>query len=261
MGKARQKHAVKKRMRKLRKIPVASNGSGPKPGVLIAIPSRGSCRVEFAISLWGLVEPMNMTVGVRTVLEERLDDARNSLAQVAISEGAEYVFFLDDDILLPHQTLRRLVYLAQQNPEWDLLTAICTTRAHPPEPTIFNERDGQRLGAFWDWDFDTRFPITGCGLAATLVRTSAFGRFDPPWFFDSKERVVEAGTQAEEADLAFCRKLRDAGGVLMADGGILCGHIDRETGKVWQMHPDTRPFRNVKGELLKRMAPELAESR
>jgi hypothetical protein len=209
-------------------------------GVLIGIPTRGQCRIEWATTLRLLNDPLSLTWGIRTCTNEQIDTARNSLVYEAREQGADYLFFLDDDTLIQPASLFKLTYDMEQFPEADVVTAICPTRSNPPAPTIFKDTEGYHKGPYWDWTFGEVFEITACGFPATLVRMSAFEKVDPPWFLNTRGRVN--GKEGE--DTYFCRKLREAGGRIFADGGLLCGHIG-EDGTVYQLLGTEKPFKNA----------------
>lgn len=226
------------------------NGNGSKPvdngtpgeafrptiaepiGIHIGVPSRGLVRAEWAVSLKSLVEPVNMSWGVRLVVGESLEQARNTIVLDAQQGGgAKYVFFLDDDMLVPQQALRTLAYLMEQHDDWDLLTCVNVTKTTPAVPTIYADRTS---GPMWDWKFGDVFPIHSCGLAATLVRLSAFDRLAEPWFRGDERSNTEC-------DLDFCARLGAVGGTLMAHGGMLTGHVDN-AGKVYALPRDSKPI-------------------
>src|SRR3954469_14195363 len=104
-------------------------------GVLIAIPTRGNVRVEWAVSLAGLAAPIHITQMVQIIPGRTVEEARNVACQKALEVGAKYLFFLDDDVLVPNQTLRRFLYLMENN-DWDLLTGIVPIRDRQPEPCV-----------------------------------------------------------------------------------------------------------------------------
>lgn len=185
-----------------------------------------------------LEPPVNYSWSLHFVTGREVHDARNDCVLDAKRMKAKYLMFIDDDTLIPTQGLRRLVYLMEQHPEWDLLSGVYVTKSNPPQVLIF--KDGP--GPSWDWEFDTQFPITGCGLGCCLIRMDAFDKVPEPWF-DWIEGGDGLNRFSEGEDLYFCRKLEEAGGTLMADGGLLCGHINKD-GEVFSIPLDSAPLRN-----------------
>lgn len=211
-----------------------------KVGLVLGVPSRGPVRLEWASMLKSMAEPVNYSWALQTTLDKPVDEARNIITQWAIEHDANYLFFLDDDVLCPNQTLRRMVYQMENHPDWDLLSGVYVTKTDPPEPLIFGDNPD---GAFWDWKFNTQFPISGCGMGCCLIRVSAFEKVGEPWFVYRRESHGK-DRMDEGEDLNFCRKLREAGGVLMCDGGVLCGHINQE-GKIFSLDDQSLPIQRA----------------
>jgi glycosyltransferase involved in cell wall biosynthesis len=206
--------------------------------VVIAVPTRGTVRAEWAAMLTSLAMPINTTHQLRIIPGRSVEEARNVAVVAAREVNARYLFFLDDDVLVPNQALRRMIYKMENEPEWDLLTGIVPVKTDPPEPCVFR---GHRPGAFWGWTFNEFFEIDACGMAACLIRMEAFDKVEEPWF--KWERDHDGSDIHEEGeDIGFCNRLREAGGRLLADGGLLCGHMNDE-GRVFSIDIDTAPFR------------------
>jgi len=212
--------------------------------VLIAVPSRGNVRVEWASMLMTLEMPVNLTYAMKIVTGETVEDARNTLVREARELEAKYIFFLDDDVLVPNQTISRMVYV-MENDDCDLLTAIVPVKSPGGEPCVF--RKGH-ASSYWGWTFNERFSVDSCGMAACMIRMDAFERVPEPWFEWIKESKGPGHTFEVGEDVGFCERLKDAGGKLLADGGILCGHID-ESGKVYTLPDDCGPLERGKDKL------------
>lgn len=209
-------------------------------GVMIAVPTKDRViRMEWATALYQLAPPMACTRVLNIYPDMPVDQARNTAVERAIKLDADFLFFLDDDVLVPNNTLRRFVQQMQLHPDWDAITAIVPTKHEERDICVF--RKGEP-GPFWRWDFPETFEIDFCGMAACMIRTSAFEKVEEPWFQwirdTDGQHVFEEGE-----DVNFTRKLKAAGGTLMADGAVLCGHIDLD-GTIYQVASDAPCFRN-----------------
>lgn len=196
--------------------------------------------------LAGIAMPVNTTQMLRIIPGRSVEEARNVAVEDALRVGASYLFFLDDDVLIPNGALRRMIHKMENEERWDLCSGIVPTKTDPPEPCVFR---GHRPGAFWGWTFNKHFQIDACGMACCLIRTSAFEKVPEPWF-EWKQGSDGQHSTEEGEDLGFCRKLHEAGGFMLADGGVLCGHMDTD-GKVYSLDVDTAPFRRGKDDLKK----------
>ncbi len=221
--------------------------------VVICVPTRGRVRIEFAVSLAGLHFPVNTTHALKIIPGLGVDEARNVAVLTAREADARYMLFIDDDVLVPPHAPRRMVSKLEQEPEWDLVTGIVPVKSEPVEPCVFR---GHRPGPYWGWTFGEHFEIDSCGMACCLIRTSAFEKVAEPWF--AWTRTQKGSSRDEEGeDVGFCRKLQEAGGRLLADGGVLCGHITEE-GKVYQLSGEEAPFRGESAKKLLRRSTGLA---
>lgn len=214
--------------------------------IVIAVPTRGTVRTEWAAMLSGLALPINMTSILQVIPGRSVSEARNVAVQKAREVNAHYLFFLDDDVLVPNQALRRMLHKMENETQWDLLSGIVPVKTVPPEPCVFR---GHRPGPFWGWTFGEFFEIDSCGMACCLIRMSAFDKIEGEPFEWIREHdglhIRELGE-----DVGFCEKLHKAGGRLLADGGLLCGHMDPD-GKVFMLDVDTAPFQRAGNAKLK----------
>lgn len=225
-------------------------------GVVIGIPARGRVRIEWSVMYRSLQSPVNGSMCTKTVINAPVAEAREAVAKWAIEHKAKYLFFLDDDVLVPNNGLRRLIYYLDNNPEVDLVSGVYVTKTNPealppdqPEPLIFGGKRG-RPGAYWDWKLDEMFPIWGCGMGCCLIRVEALADIEPP-FFAWEETVDGLDAYGMGEDMYFCGKLLDAGKTLMCDGGLLCGHIDTK-GRIHSMPIESKPIQEANEEVLKR---------
>lgn len=224
-------------------------------GVVLGLPTRGRVRAEWAIMYRSLQGPVNGSMTTKTVLNAPVAQARQAIAEWAIDNKVQYLFFLDDDVLVPNNGLRRLIYQLDNNPDWDLITGVYVTKTDTekvppeyPEPLVFGGKQG-RPGAFWDWKLDERFPIWGCGMGCALIRVSAIAKLEPP-YFSWEESVDGLDSHGEGEDMYFCRKLTENGSTLMCDGGLLCGHIDNK-GDIHSIPEESYPIQQADAETLK----------
>lgn len=223
-------------------------------GVMIAVPTKDRViRMEWATSLYQLAPAMACTRVLRIFPDMPVDQARNTAVLEARKLDANYVFFLDDDVLIPPNTLRRFVQQMQLNPDWDLITGIVPIKNPDRDICVFRNNEP---GSFWRWDFPDTFEIDFCGMACCMIRTSAFEKVEEPWFEWLRE--FEGGHHFEEGeDVNFTRKLKQVGGTLQADGAVLCGHIDLD-GTIYQVAADAPCFRSESAqEAMKQTQPLL----
>ncbi len=145
---------------------------------------------------------------------------RNTLIKDALASQAEWVWFLDDDLVFDDQTLLKL--LAHfENPAIEAVVPLSFMR-RPPFQAIW--MTGERSYA----DLMTTLPPPTDGLVALgaatfgglLVRTSALARMTFPYV-----TLGQLDPESWNDDIYFCRKLADEAGVqLWGDSSVRLGH-------------------------------------
>lgn len=65
------------------------------------------------------------------------------------------------------------------------------------------------------------FSVDSCGFGFVVIKRKVFEQIPYPWF-----RLLPAvdGLGDDSEDVSFCRKVRDAGMSIMADGDVIVGH-------------------------------------
>lgn len=189
--------------------------------VLIGIPTYGQMHHKAVMSLVTLEKPEG--VAVEIIARNLPDVGRNILAHVALDWGYDFIFYLDDDMVI-EQTDLLMKFLAtmKANPSIDVLSPIAYMRNPPFHPCVFYKSDDppyynlatKRNAGFQDVDATT--------CAATLVRASVFRRMKKPWF----EWLQAPGGERIGEDVSFCKKVKDEiGGRVVVDTDSEIWHI------------------------------------
>jgi hypothetical protein len=223
------------------------------PALGIALPVRKRSPVDFWMSLYQLMPPMNVKLGflVQKAAETNVPDgklpaaARNELIRRALQKGMSALFFLDDDVLFPDLTLNRMWISMQKHPGIACITAVGPTKLTPSEPLIYQE--GVQ-GAWWDWHLGALVEIHSAWAGCMLVNLDYVRKLRDPWFNDVVTDAPEDGGHHKRniwgQDRYFHRKLREhAGGLVMADTGLLVAHYDADLQKAYILPPDAPCFR------------------
>lgn len=199
-----------------------------RQGMVLGLPFCGRpVQPEWAISYASLNFPANMNLTVSAIKGIAVDEARCRIAEHAINLGAKYLFFLDDDTAPPYFAVRRLVYALEQADDKTMIAAGIYANKHtyPSEPMVFMH-DGD--GPFWKWKYGQVFECGSIGTGCMLIKTEVFKHLEKPWFRTINECSEDSNIRKIEMtdDLYFCKKVRDAGFKILADGGVVCVHWD-----------------------------------
>lgn len=170
--------------------------------VLIGIASNRNWKPRMGLSFGSLMAySMSRDISVQPVVVEQcyLHEARNKLIRIGLEARADYVLFMDDDLVFPPNSLERLL-----SHKKDVVGPVYLQR-NPPYVTLGDPIDDIKSGLG-----QMRY-IPG-GLM--LMDTTIFGKINPPWFkFEWRSDKCSPdnpdGTIGE--DVGFCWSVWNAG--------------------------------------------------
>ena len=188
--------------------------------VFIAIPSLDTVPALFCQSLALLQRAGDTIVGFQ--VGSLVYNARNELARQAIKSEADWVLWLDSDMVFEPDLLKKMLKVCEEN-DIDFLTGLCFRRKPPYTPTLFDRLDKMEHGASYTTIMSVpegRFKVGGCGFAGVLMSTdillSVAARFGGR-MFDPLEGFGE--------DVSFCWRARQCGYEIWCDSDIELGHV------------------------------------
>lgn len=188
--------------------------------VFIAVPSMDTLPALFCQSLAMLQRAGDTVVGFE--MGSLVYNARNNLARQAIKAEADWVLWLDSDMVFEPNLLQKMLSVCTEN-NIDFLTALCFRRKPPYTPCLFDRLDRVDNGASYTALMsvpDGRFRVGGCGFAGVLLSTdvlmSVAAKFNGR-MFDPFEGFGE--------DVAFCWRARQCGYEIWCDSDIEMGHV------------------------------------
>ena len=186
--------------------------------ILIAVPCMDSVPSQFAQSLATLNKVEECVVAFQ--MGSLIYNSRNYLATAAVKMEADYVLWLDSDMVFSSDVLQRLW---QDRDKGDIITGVYYRRVEPYKPVLFSKLEIENDQCQWDGydDFpqDKLFEVAGCGFGCVLTPTSVFvdviNKFGN--MFSPLAGVGE--------DLSFCWRARQCGYKIVADPTIQLGHV------------------------------------
>ena len=187
--------------------------------VFIAVPSMDTIPALFAQSLALLQRAGDTQIGWE--VGSLVYHARNNLARQALKSDADWVLWLDSDMVFAPDTLQRMLKVCTEN-DISFLTAVCFRRKPPYTPCLFDRLEKVEKGASYTALMsvpDGLFQVGGCGFAGVLMSSdvllsvqSKFGRM-----FDPMDGFGE--------DVSFCWRARQCGYDIWCDSSIEFGHV------------------------------------
>lgn len=186
---------------------------------MIAVPCMDQVPVPFCQSLAMLQKVGDCTLAMNP--GSLIYVARNNLAMRAIQMEADYVFWMDSDMVFPPDTLVRMMDFLE-NGNHTFVTGLYFRRVPPYSPVIFDQLDLDGESCAWS-EFhklpDIPFEVGACGFGCVLMKTEVI--FDVQGKYGNM--FAPAGNNGE--DVAFCWRARDCGHHIFCDPSIICGHV------------------------------------
>lgn len=188
--------------------------------VFIAVPSMDTLPALFCQSLALLQRAGDTMIGFE--VGSLVYNARNNLARQAIKAEADWILWLDSDMVFGPDLLQRMMKVCTEN-DIDFLTALCFRRKPPYTPCLFDRLEKIDKGASYTALLSVpegRFKVGGCGFAGVLMSTQVIldvgAKFNGR-MFDPLEGFGE--------DVSFCWRARQCGYDIWCDSDIELGHV------------------------------------
>lgn len=159
--------------------------------------------------------------------------ASNEMVKVAIASNVDYIFWTEQDMILPHDAITKLlahaikynldgvsgVYFLRGTSEPCLYVPI-------PENWTDNKYAHSRLSTF---PVNSLFPIGCPGVGCALFKRETFEKLEYPYWQD------KAGQGGHGTDIYFYTKMREAGMQMWADSSVICDQIDEDEPTVYNL--------------------------
>lgn len=216
--------------------------------MLFAIPFSGRpLPPEICLAFKSMATPMNYNNMMHHITGQPVGEAREQLAVLARENNCKYMFFWDEDVGCPPQTIPELIYKMEHTPDAAAIGGVYCLKRDPAEPLVFQ---GNGNGPFWDWKVGDFFECTGIGMGCTLIRVEALKDLKRPWFktVHDYSRMLDGFNALESwtEDLWFCKRVTDSGKwKVYCDASILCTHYELSSGRKFNLPPDSKPMQRT----------------
>ena len=192
--------------------------------ILIAVPSMDSVPAVFAQSLAMLRKVGNCAVAFQ--VGSLVYDSRNSLAKHALEMEADFILWLDSDMMFEPDILERMMKTLQDN-DLTILSGVYYRRRPPFSPVLLktlriDENNFCEHENFNAYPEDGLFEAEGIGFGCVLMSSEVL--------FDVKAKYTDwfspFGRVGE--DLSFCWRARQCGHKIYVDPTIQLGHCGHQ---------------------------------
>ena len=207
----------------------STSWSNKKGKLAVCIPCRDTLHSAHAMSLVELVKfnTMNdMDTHVFMDASTVLLTQRERLASLALEFGAEYMLWLDSDVVFPATTAVRLLSHNE-----DIVAANYVRRQLPAKGVAY-EKIGQWHKPLGFEVQDKLVPVEGVGMGCMLMKTDIFLELSKPWF---EFEWTPSSNDFLGEDMVLCRKIAATGRQIKIDTAL--SHELRHLG-TWAFGPD-----------------------
>lgn len=183
--------------------------------VFIAVPCMDSCPVEFAQSF----ATMNKTEDciVSFLKGSLIYDSRNKLCKQALECKADYILWIDSDMVLPKNLLEVML---EHMEDKDIVSGIYFKRVYPFSPVIYKTLgEVGEAEDYLDYPKDSIFECEGFGFGCVMMKTSIL----IDMLMNNEQWFTPVNNFGE--DLSFMYRAKKLGYKAYVDSRIKCGHI------------------------------------
>ena len=189
--------------------------------ILIAVPCMDQVPALFAQCLTTLKKAGECVVMFN--LGSLIYSSRDTLATKAITSEADFVLWLDSDMVFSPDTLENMLATMEARQDIDILTGLYFRRTTPYTPVLFEKLDIDADEKCTYKEFDEipgeLFEVAACGFGCVLMRAEIF--LDVQSRFG--QMFAPIGRTGE--DVAFCWRARQCGARIYCDPKIELGHV------------------------------------
>jgi len=201
--------------------------------VVIGIPSFGSVSTHFMQARNGQQFPLVSSSIDKVVLNKPIAEARNEIVQFALDQDANYIYWLDDDVIAPGDSFLKL-----WRHQKDIINGVYWSKSNPPMPLLFR---GHLEAPYLNWHVGDLIEIDAAGNGLTLVKTDVYRKISEtvggPWYsteYGSFANQKESPHNNTE-DLYFYWKAKKAGYKIWADTSVQAFHFEKNSGVMYSM--------------------------
>jgi hypothetical protein len=254
-------------------------GGNPRIKMLIATPTLGIVRMEWAVMRYGQVIPcnwsshdVNIGIGCMVPMHYLVADAQNIATEHCLQNGFEWLLLWEDDVIAPPDLFTQLdPYITKS--DIPIVSGLYFLKAARSEPLCYRGRGTRYFG---DFKLGDKFGVDGVPTGMLLVHRSIlqlmWDESEPYQTLGGKvvKKVFETPSKMMAdpltgnwnrmqgtSDLAWCRRiiqedvLKRAGWPQVAkreypflvDSNILCPHIDLSTGRQYPSEEVLKHYR------------------
>jgi len=196
--------------------------------IMIGTPHRAQSDSN-ATNFYRMQTPAAFDVSLEQPYGFTVPDARNFLVHKAIKEGVDYIFFVDDDVIIPANALVQLIHHKA-----DIVGGFYYRKYFPLESVGMHVDEENRPTSIENYKIgDVIHNTLVLPSGITLIKTEVFKKMEPPWY----RTCTIKGRPTITEDTYICQKARYLEYDIITDTGVQGIHVDKTNG-VFYGHPE-----------------------
>lgn len=199
--------------------------------ILLAVPTSLFVENETVKSIFNLKVPDGYSIHLEIVQGYAVHQARNILANFAIEQQFDYIFWIDADIILPNDILDSLVkdnkeivsgYYIKKQENVEICELFGINPADPEKKALSNilQKDLPKTVGVYG--------IEACGFGCTLIDMNVFKKYSEKYPDDAFFDYIFKKNEMCSEDILFCKKCKEIGIQTFVDTRYRCGHIGKK---------------------------------
>jgi hypothetical protein len=145
------------------------NPDKPTRSLLIGVPTLGVIRMEWHIAVTGAIIPCNWGCGWQIPFGYLTPDAQNVIAHTALTNKADWLLLIEDDVLIPPDFFIRMERWIKQG-DVPIVSGLYHLKNSPTrEPLVYR---GRGNGAFRDFKYGDAVWVDGVTTGCLLIHMS-----------------------------------------------------------------------------------------
>lgn len=151
-----------------------------------------------------------------------IEVARNEIVADFLKTEAEWLFFLDSDVVVPPDAIKRLL-------SYDLPIVSGVYYVREPQsgvlhPAMWRRKPGSETDFIpvVEFGFSTLVEVDAVGAGCLLINRLVLEKMKPPWFKYTRDHTGEGMGE----DFLFCTQAKKLGYKVMADPTVMCDHLN-----------------------------------
>lgn len=170
--------------------------------IVVFTPTRDVIQAGTVVDITQMIK-YDSNVVFAVTLGTYLPNLRNGAVEAALSRRMSHILFIDSDMRFPPDVAQRL-----KTHNKEIVGANCRQRTQNAWTAM---KGGNFIGSGGRSGLER---VDSLGMGVTMINLELFARIPPPWFDMPYDE--QAGKHMGE-DVAFCRKVREAGVPIWAD--------------------------------------------